>query len=330
VTGRALVFSDPEIIRLATEEFVAVAGDDWYQRRRDDPEGVFFRKVSDQGPRRNTDGSTRQGVYCLTASGKLLAYKNHHDPDVMRDVLKKALADWKRLPESERKPGAVKIDDGDKVDARYARTPPPGGVIVKVYTRILDADDKNALCRGTCKFPGGDRAARDHLWLTREEWQSLIPKDAKKGDAMALPAAVARRLTLFHLVDGTRGETLSWTEKQVRQRRLTLTVEEAGDKRVRLRLDGAVLLATTVDAAKADRGFDARLLGHIEYDREKKALTRFDVVALGDHWGETIYTRGARPGRKPLGIAFELSSGAAADRVPPQAARDFNNYLGRR
>src|SRR5579883_3274495 len=107
--GRELVFSDKEIIRLATEEFITVAGDDWYQRRRDDPEGVFFRKMSDQGPRRNTDGSTRQGIYCFTASGKLLAYKNHHDPEVMKAVLKKAVIAFEDLPESERKPGAVKI-----------------------------------------------------------------------------------------------------------------------------------------------------------------------------------------------------------------------------
>jgi hypothetical protein len=329
VTGRALVFSDAQIIRLATEEFVTVAGDDWYERRRDDPEGVFFRKMSDQGPRRNTDGSTRQGIYCLTASGKLLAYKNHHDPEVMRDVLKKALADWKKLPASETKPGAVKIEDGDKVDARYSRSLPEGGLIVKVYTRILDTDGKDELCHGTCKFPGGHRAARDHLWLTKTEWESLIVKDAKKGDTMALPKAIARRIAMFHLVDGTRGEVASWTAKQVRRQEMTLTVEEVDGKRVRMRLDGSVLLATDENATKADRGYDARLLGYIEFDSDKKTLTRFEVVALGDHWGETPLTRGARAGRKPLGVAFELGTRAAADRVPPQAARDFNYYMGR-
>ena len=47
-----LAFSDPEIIKLATEDFVPVTGDDWYQRRRQDAEGEFFRKVADQGPRK--------------------------------------------------------------------------------------------------------------------------------------------------------------------------------------------------------------------------------------------------------------------------------------
>ena len=52
------------------------------------------------------------------------------------------------------------------------------------------------------------------------------------------------------------------------------------------------------------------------------------LVALGDHWGEGQYTRGARPGRQPLGVAFELTKGEApADRVPPQGARMAQTYF---
>src|SRR6478672_1245892 len=61
---------------MATEDFVPVTADDWYQRRRQDAEGEFFRKVADQGPRKGEGGSTRQGIYCLTAAGQLLNYKN--------------------------------------------------------------------------------------------------------------------------------------------------------------------------------------------------------------------------------------------------------------
>lgn len=58
------------------ERFIPVTGDDWYRRRRDDAVGRFFRAVSDQGPRKGRD-QTRQGLYVLTASGKLLAFRNH-------------------------------------------------------------------------------------------------------------------------------------------------------------------------------------------------------------------------------------------------------------
>ncbi|HYN63725.1 MAG TPA: hypothetical protein VES36_03895, partial [Candidatus Limnocylindrales bacterium] len=74
MAGRALAFSDPEIVRMAGDDYVAVACDDWYQRRRRDAEGEFFTSVTNQGPRKGERGDTRQGIYLLTAGGKLLAY----------------------------------------------------------------------------------------------------------------------------------------------------------------------------------------------------------------------------------------------------------------
>src|SRR5262245_20137080 len=315
---------------MATEDYVPVAADDWYQRRRDDAEGKFFRSVADQGPRKGEGGSTRQGIYCFTADGKLLTYKNAGQaPEVMRDTLRLGLREWAKLPAERSKPGAIKVEDPDKTDKSYTRTPPAGGLVVNVYTRILDRD-KGELCKGTTKTLGGDAAARDHLWLTEAEWKSLVPADPKKGDKSPLPMKVAERVLRFHLTDNTRGEPPMWRAEDVRSQELTLTVEEVTSTAIRLRLDGSALLATNADATKADRGFDVRLLGHIGYDRATKAIDRFDVVAVGDHWGQGPHTGGARPGRSPLGVVFELAGGkSAADLVPPQWAREINNYFGR-
>jgi hypothetical protein len=315
---------------MATEDYVAVAADDWYQRRRDDDEGKFFRGVADQGPRKGEGGATRQGIYCFTADGKLLAYKNAGQlPDVMRDTLRLGLREWRKLPEERRKPGAVTVGDAGKADPRFARTPPPGGLVVTVHTRILDRE-KDSFRRGTCPVRGGDAAARDHLWLTEAEWKALVPDTARAGDRVHVPAAVAERVLRFHLTDNTRGEPPMWRTDEIRSQELTLTVEEATPTGLRLRLDGSAVLASRADVGKADRGFDVRLLGYVGYDRAKKAIDRFDVVAVGDHWGEGPFTRRARPGRAPLGIAFELAgTRSAADLVPPQAAREVDAYFGR-
>jgi len=315
---------------MASEDFVPVAADDWYQRRREDAEGHFFIGVANQGPRKGEGGSTRQGIYCFTADGKLLAYKNAgQNPEVMRETLKQGLREWQKLPVERRKPEAVKVEDLTKVDPQYARKPPPGGLIVNVYTRILD-HEKDSFCRGACRTLGGDAAARDHLWLTEAEWRSLIPNEPKKGDHAPVPVAIAERILRFHLNDNTRGEPNMWRREEIRSKELTLTVEDVTPGAIRLRLDGAALLASKADVEKAERGFDIRLLGYIGYDRSKKAIDRFDVVAVGDHWGEGTFTRRARPGKMPLGVAFELSDGkSGADRVPPQAAREINGYFGR-
>lgn len=315
---------------MASEDYVPVAADDWYQRRRDDAEGKFFRDVANQGPRRGEGGATRQGIYCFTADGKLLAYKNAgQNPEAMRDTLRQGLREWKKLPEDRRKPGAVTVEDVEKKDSRYTRTPPAGGLIVTVYTRILDRE-KDGYCKGTCKTLGGDKAARDHLWLTEAEWKSLVPANPKKGDRAALPEKIAERILRFHLIDNTRGEPPMWRKDEIRSYEITLTVDEATESRVSFRLEGSALLATNADTDKADRGFDVRLLGYIGYDQVKTTIDRFDVAAVGDHWGDGTFTRGSRPGRQPLGVAFELASGkAATDLVPPQAAREIDNYMGR-
>jgi hypothetical protein len=323
-------FADPENIRLATEEFVPVTGDDWYQRRRQDAEGAFFRKVADQGPRKGEGGGTRQGIYCLTADGELLAYKNAgQDAAVMREVFQQALKARNRLPAWRNRPGAVTVGDHGPVDRNFVRTPPEGGTIIEVSTRILDRDGQGDPCRGHCSTIGGDRAARDHLWLTAQEVRKLVPARPAADVQYPVPAAVAERIVRFHLVDNTRGEPPHWAREQVRRQDLALTVESVTPERVTLRLDGSALLSESADPARSLRGFDVKLHGRLEFDRVAERLTRFDVVAAGDHWGSGTYTGNARPGKSLLGVAFELSKGdRPGDRVPPQAAREVAAYLG--
>jgi hypothetical protein len=321
-------FADREVIRMAKEDFIPVAADDWYQRRRQDAEGDFFRKVADQGPRQGTGGGTRQGVYIFTADGKLLGYRNHEDADVMRETLQKALAAWKKLPAAQRKPGAIKIDDPPGVDDAYDRKPPKGGLIVNVYGRILDKDSKGEFCHGTCQFRGGDRSSHEHLWLTEEDWKAFIPADPKIGAEVPVPPRPLMRLLRYHFVDNTRGEPTFWERKEVRSKDFKLTVTELSAKSITLELVGTALLATDADPQKAKRGYDVAVRGTIRYDLEKKVIDRFEGVALGQHWGEGRYTPGSRPGRTPFGIAFDLARGESPlDQVVPEGARDWQYYL---
>jgi hypothetical protein len=323
-------FSDRDIIRMATEDFVPVAGDDWYQRRRQDAEGEFFRKMASQGPRKGEGGSTRQGIYVLTADGELLSWKNAGQlADVTRDELKRTLDRFKKLPANRREPGAVEVGEPGKLDPMYTRTPPAGGLIVRVHTRILDRSG-DEYCKGTCKTTGGDASARDFLWLTKDEVATFAPAKAEAGFTYDLPKPVADRILRFHLVDNTRGEPPFWDRKHVRKSKLTLTVVQATAEAIDLRLDGEALLATDADPDKADRGYDVRLRGELRYLPGKQTIDRLEVAAVGDHWGEGRYTRGARAGRTELGVAFGPVVGEKpADRVPPQGAREVTRYFGK-
>ena len=329
MAGRALAFSDAEIVRMGREDYVSVAADDWYQRRRQDAEGKFFISVAEQGPRRGVGGATRQGIYCLTADGKLLAYKNAGlSAEVMREVLQAGLRKWRQLPEDERRAGAVTVPEHGPVDPRYSRTAPAGGLILNVHARLLDLTGAGKFTDAVCKVGAGDEASRDHLWLTEAEWRSLMPAQAKSGEQFPVPPRIAERIARFHLVDDTRGEPDFWLREEVRSSEMKLTVEEATAGRVRLRLDGAVMLQA--QPKRGERGYDARLLGYLEYDPQKGTMERFDLVAVGEHWGEGAHTGPARPGRTPLGVAFELARGRSpADLIAPQAAREVNEYFSK-
>lgn len=328
MAGRALAFSDAEIVRLAREEFVPVAMDDWYQRRRQDAEGRFFLGVADQGPRRGN--GTRQGIYCFTAAGKLLVYKNAgQDPDVMREVFTEGLRKWRALPETERRAGAVEVGEHGPLDARYARPLPTDGATVRVFTRLLGRAG-GAYVEAQSEPGKGNESARDHLWILPAEWRALLRPGMKAGDVFPVPADLAARIAQYHLVDNTRGEPPFWTREQVREQEMAVKVLEVAGSRVRLQFTGRVLASTGAEAGGNARGFDARLLGNVEVDSARPSLERFDLVAVGEHWGNGPHTGGERAGRTPMGVAFELADGKApGDRVAPQGARDWRDYIGK-
>jgi hypothetical protein len=318
---------------MATEDYIAVTGDDWYERRRKDAAGKFWLSVAQQGPMK--DVATKQGIYFLTAGGKLLHSKNAgQNVEVMREALKQGLREWKKLPDADRAPGAVKIEELTAVDKEYVRTPPPGGLILDVYVRMLDKSTgtDSGLCNACAHMKAGKpiqiESQRDHLWLTKAEWQSLIPKNVKPGDSIPISQEIAHRIFRFHLVDSTRGQPPMWKKNELLKGEMTLKVESVKDGKTDMILEGSALLSSDPDTTKAKRGFDVVLLGKLSYNEAKNAFERFDLIALGEHWGEGQYTPGARLGRTPLGLAFELARvDDPASAVPPEGARNWWEYM---
>jgi hypothetical protein len=305
---------------MAKEDFVPVALDDWYQRRRQDAEGAYFKKVySQDASRAAPDRPNRQGIYCFTASGKLLEVKNAGQLiGVTRDSMRDALTKWEALPEEERAPGAVKVPAMKYPDNRYVPAKPEQGCLVlDVFTRVFDFDAQGEPCKARSATPGGDWAARDKMWVFEPEWKRLVPAGIKRGDTVPLPAALVQRLVAFHFRDNTTGQAPRWERSQIRKCDLKLTVEEAGAAGVKLRLDGVAVMATDADVDRSERGIELQLLGYLDYDTAKATLTRFDVVALGRNWGRASDTGEGRAGKGPIGFTVQLARGSAYDYVAP-------------
>jgi len=313
VTGRELVFSHPDVVRLARDSFVPYAGDQWYLHRQKDAPGQYFWKVAQQGHYKDQpEDASRQGIYVATPDGRLLGSDRFSpSPERMVGLLRRSLTQAKQTPET-----TTVADEAPATDARYRREPPSGGLVLDVFTRIPRSDAAGE------KWTPNHATGRDHMWLTHSEWRALLPASWKKGVRVAVPRAVAERLIRFHLVDNVRGEPPVWAPGEIKQSELTLTVADptAG----RLLLEGV----TRLETKGSTRGYDARLQGYVEYDRAGDRIKRCDLLTWGEAWGSGPYTPGAPSGRFPLVIAFSLAGNAPADRVPPQASRDLTDYLG--
>jgi hypothetical protein len=333
-------------LKLVKEHFVAVAVPTWVCRAKG-PEGEFLR-----GAGIDKIWVTSSGyMSCVSAGGKFLGGR----PSA------KVLAEFAKLPEAERKPGAVKVP-GLKPSERVTPSPPAGGLVLKVHARFLSRSGKGELrhARGE-DFPllaGRPQELRrwrlylepntEYLWLTEAEWKSLVPADPARGAKAAVAPAVGERLARFHLLPrrSMTSEGSGLSPRDVKSARLSLTVEEASAERVRLRLEGFIHTGTDFDAGKATTpngplgfGYAAPLHGVLEYDRRKRAFVRFDVAAPGEVWGRWGDANGKslpveRPGKTPFGFALELARGdSPSDRIPPGGngayVSDRAGYFGR-
>ncbi|MFP6618388.1 MAG: hypothetical protein VB877_03505 [Pirellulaceae bacterium] len=296
---RASTFANAEIVKMLQTRCVPVAIDQAYQRRQQDTEGEFYRKIAGQGPRNNFQ-STTQGLYVATAGGRLLLFNNNRDPAKVQRLLKETLAEFEKNAAANSR--AVVIKRG-KVDSRYNVTPPVGGLVVRVQAKVLGGYEPTT-DRWRTIFQNA--LSRDNLWISAAEHQALL-----RG---VVAPSLQQRIARFHLVDNTRGEPPMWNEKEIRE--------------LKMRIEGNRILGqATLRTARGDRSYQADLFGIIETKAGR--IVRLDMVSRGEFQGEGPYTRNAPKGKFPLAISFSLADGTeAADRIPPQGSRGwFPGYL---
>jgi hypothetical protein len=278
----------------------------------------------------------------MTSSGRLLSGSmKYGDRNSLAHALREVLDAYAKLPEAERRA------TGATAEEKPVAAPPPGGLVLTIYDRpIAHAEGRYRLPEG--KDLGGLRThapsgQRSSLWLTQAEWQSLIPAKLEKGQTQPVSPKLARRIFLYGLWPQTLWVVEhAWQPDAVREGELHVTVAEASDQKVRLRIHGGVTMATksrlriypTGKFAKdLENRYDARLEGTIVYDRAKEKIVQWDMVALGDYLGAMFTTReengkrigddqwreATREAPTPLGFAFELDQ--TAYDTPPERRR---------
>ena len=304
----------------------------------------YLRGTADEKDFLKSCGTVGNGFTYVSASGRKLG----GDSYLGANGLAKALEDFDRLPEADRRPAEIRAGDLD-ANASLPVPPPPGALRANVYFTYLESDGKGGYRRALWHVEGqpgeepGSGAGRnqiltfvDKLWLTAPEWKALLPEPPGKGTSVPLPAAIQRRLVRFYASDLAHRST----GEKIRSASFTLTVEEATDAALVLRLDGLTETGSPFEDGPGDCGADYRWLGFLRYDRKAGAFDRFRVVALGQGWGgdrkraaTTNFYRGGEHRRWPMGIAIELlTTDRPIDLIPPQNANPYragNSYWER-
>jgi len=249
--------------------------------------------------------------------------------------LEGALKEYALLPKEQRTP-TIADPATAQPPKRAVPKPPANGLIVRGYCTYLRRDKENRIVRSSEYYykENPDRwmaeTQSDLLWLTEAEWKSLNPANAKPGDKSEVAQAIQKRFYSTIGIDYMEG---SVTALPTRKSTLSLTVQQVDGDTLVLRLDGYAHLGKEFDiklrSEPKSRGCELRLLGTVHYDTKKQAITRFDVVGVGQAWGNQMnyVRREIRLDQYPwmYGIACELVTGdAPQDRIPPYNLLHYN------
>jgi hypothetical protein len=287
---------------------------------------TYFRGNSQELQFCKTIGAGGNHLVAATAGGQRLGTDGQLK--LREKELDAVLQQFQQLPRGERQPQLA--GDGDvQPPQREVPKPPAGGLVVRGYCTYLAAEDDGQIARIKQFYykENPDRWAAetqsDMLWLTEQERHSLIPADAKVGATHEVDPHIQRRFFSTVGIDYMEGSVNSLP---TRSTRLTLTVERVTPQRMVLRLDGYGQMGKELNEKSRtephSRGCALRVLGYVEYDREKDAVDRFDVVGVGKAWGNKMnyVGRAIRLDEYPwtYGIACELVAGdSPMDLIPP-------------
>lgn len=174
-----------------------------------DAEGEFWKSIKGQG------GWGTGRFHGVTPAGKMLC-GGDSKPGCGGGSCNpsKALERWRALPEADRAPGAVKVEELREMDPKFPRRP-AGSLVLKGYNRPMERPADGPLRRlreyRDCQELSKDSVnwhtfvdpepGRVFLWFTEEQWRSLVPREARAGAAFPLPEAVAARVVRLALLN---------------------------------------------------------------------------------------------------------------------------------
>jgi hypothetical protein len=302
-----LAWTDAKVRALVEKHFIPAADEVDKLRRGRGPASKIFRDIAQRSFSRLR---TTQGTYIISPGGALIDFGNVIAPEKMKSFLENGVKRFKALPRSEQ------LGESKKYDEK-ASSYPEDGLVLSVTLRKLYSRQP----RSRREKIGIVEWNADFAWFRKGEARQFLPAKPKKGDRHTVPEKLIERLARFHFTDTVRAFADAYPRRCVKEAKLTATVVNVAGNVVSLRFDGKV--HTSQDDArstgrlrrKPERSYDAKLLGHAEFDLEKKRFVSFDLVAFGTHRGGGLRSSFEDPVK--MGVSLELAEKGPAYRVEP-------------
>jgi hypothetical protein len=238
----------------------------------------------------------------------------------MADMLRKALAAWKKIPKNERLWTENPEETPDQIQ-RGENLYPENGLVLKVHSRDLDRKD----------LPGDWRSeARnlDFAWFEQDEARDMLPEQAVRGAQHDWPAKLVHRLARFHLLDNVRGQTSPYKKRHLLEAKIRTEIVSVRKGIVQMKFVGTTRTSSSgtwpldragrLSGSSESRGVQTRILGNATFDSNQNTWIQFELVATGIRWGGTQYNfRKDDLAPAPIGFAFLLAGDTPSERVAP-------------
>jgi len=271
----------------------------------------WVRTVRQANPR--WQGASTQGYYVLDGDGTGIVWDNF--PPRLAQFLDMGVQLYRQ-----REHGPPLTLAAGQSSATAPRTPPPGASVLKLYTRIrplpADAGEHNALM------------GRDFMWVLQEEVREMLARSGSGSAAFPLPNSLVGRLTVFHLVDNTRGQVWAYQTGALQSASLTGRVLRNSGSTRTLALQGSYAKRDSHPPQWTDLGQEGTLEGECDLDTATGRLTRFRVHADSRAWTDAVYDPRRPPrGRYPIQTAILEATDALSRQIPPEPSHTGMHYL---
>ncbi len=296
----------------------------WRLQRSQDSDALFFQEIANRGHYRG-GGSTRQGIYVCSSSGKMMSSINSLDADKVLETIEVGLKKWNDLPSSER---YLSSTLSMNTIHRWENSYPDEGLIMTSVNADLFTDPPVQANRS-------NRWNMDHVWFNISEARSWLPDDPQMKDVYELPETLVNRLICFHLVDNVRGQTLPFAPQEVKEAGIEIEVLERQNSTVQIKIRGhseAVAKGEWLLGENdwtpdypLDHGMKTNIIGEAEYDLNRNKFTEFEMVAIGKRYGKTKFnSRQSNTESSYVGFLFSLAENGKADKIAPAFVDIYN------